>query len=156
MSTEIERKFLVTSDAYKRGAEGVRYRQNYLSRNEMGVVRVRIAGDKGFLTIKGRSVGISRSEFEYEIPLADANAMLDNLCVLPGIEKVRYRVPMGDLVWEVDEFGGENEGLIVAEIELPDENTRFEKPEWVGEEVSDDARYFNSNLLSYPYKKWVR
>ncbi|MDD2799265.1 MAG: CYTH domain-containing protein [Bacteroidales bacterium] len=152
MSTEIERKFLVNSDAYKREAEGVYYRQNYLSNNESGVVRVRIAGDKGYLTIKGKSVGISRSEFEYEIPLDDAEVMLDNLCTLPEIEKVRYRVSFGGFVWEVDEFSGKNEGLVVAEIELPTEDTVFEKPDWVGEEVSDDARYYNSNLLNHPFK----
>ena len=154
MSTEIERKYLVTSDAYRHGAVGVLYRQNYLSNNESGVVRVRIAGDKGYLTIKGKSVGIARAEFEYEIPVADAATMMDELCTLPEIVKVRYRVPMGDLVWEVDEFGGMNEGLVVAEIELPDVNTPFEKPEWVGEEVSADARYYNSNLLNHPFKEW--
>lgn len=154
MPTEIERKFLVITEAYKQCVEGIYYRQNYLSKNEMGVVRVRIAGNKGYLTIKGKSVGISRAEFEYEIPLEDAEAMLDTLCTLTEIEKVRYRVPFGGFVWEVDEFGGENEGLTVAEIELPDENTAFEKPDWVGMEVSNDTRYYNSNLLTHPFKKW--
>lgn len=154
MPTEIERKFLVTSDAYKRNAEAVYYRQNYLSNNESGVVRVRIAGNKGYITIKGKSVGISRQEFEYEIPLLDAESMLDNLCSLPEIRKMRYKVAVGNFVWEVDEFGGENDGLVVAEIELPEEDTPFQKPDWVGEEVSGDARYYNSNLLIHPFKHW--
>lgn len=156
MSQEIERKFRVTSTAYRNGASGIRYRQNYLSNSESGVVRVRIAGEKGYLTIKGKNRGICRTEYEYEIPVVDAEEMLNNLCALPEIEKIRFRILFEGFVWEVDEFGGENEGLIIAEIELADENTEFKKPDWVGEDVSHDARYYNSNLLTNPYKNWSK
>jgi CYTH domain-containing protein len=130
------------------------FRQGYLAEGE-STVRVRVQGDKGMLTIKGKTRGLSRLEFEYAIPLQDAEHMLDELCGKPLIEKHRYlyQAANGD-TWEVDEFHGENEGLIVAEIELPSEAAAYEKPEWLGEEVSHDSRYFNVNLAKHPYRHW--
>ena len=133
---------------------GNTYRQGYIATQGSATVRVRIAGDKGYLTIKGPSVGCSRSEFEYLIPLEDAQDMLQTLCEYPLIEKTRYKVDWGGLVWEIDEFDGSNKGLIVAEVELSDENQLIELPTWIGEEVSDDPRYFNSNLVRHPYTQW--
>ena len=152
MSTEIERKFLVDGIEWKLGI-GVPYCQGYLNPNKERTVRVRIAGDKAFLTIKGITKGISRPEFEYEIPVSDAEQLL-KICDGPLIQKTRYVVNYKGNIWEVDEFSGENEGLIIAEIELQDEAQLFERPSWVGKEVSDDPRYFNSNLASNPYSKW--
>ncbi len=154
MGKEIERKFLVKSDEWKALAKGKYYRQGYLSTVKERVVRVRTIDDKGFLTIKGLTIGVSRSEFEYSIPAEDANIMLDNLCEKPIIEKYRAKVEYGGLIWEIDEFHGENEGLTVAEVELKDENQQIELPSWIGEEVSGDPRYFNSNLIANPYTKW--
>jgi adenylate cyclase len=154
MAKEIERKFLVKSDAWRSLAEGTKYRQGYLNSDKERVVRVRTINDKGFLTIKGITVGATRSEFEYEIPLEDTDFMLDNLCEQFLIEKNRYKIKMGDLVWEVDEFFGKNEGLIVAEVELTSEDQKFEKPDWIGEEVTSDPRYFNSNLVKDPFIEW--
>lgn len=154
MAKEIERKYLVKSGAWKEAAKGVVYRQGYLSSVKERVVRVRTIEDKGYLTIKGVTRGVSRSEFEYEISVEDANIMLDEICEKPLIEKKRYKIPRGGLVFEVDEFFGENEGLVVAEVELSDENQRVDLPEWVGEEVSGDPRYFNSNLIRHPYSTW--
>lgn len=154
MGQEIERKFLVKNDAWKAGARGTVYRQGYLSSVKERVVRVRTIEDKGFLTIKGLTKGVSRSEFEYEISAGDANAMLDHICEKPLIEKTRYRVPVGGLVFEVDEFFGENAGLVVAEVELQDEKQGIDLPDWIGAEVSGDPRYFNSNLIKHPFTKW--
>lgn len=154
MGREIERKFLVKGDAWRSLAEGVRYRQGYLSSAKERTVRIRTVGDKAFLTVKGLTVGCTRMEFEYPIPFEECSAMLDALAERPFIEKTRRRIPAGPFVWEVDEFHGENEGLVVAEIELPDEDAAFERPEWLGEEVSDDPRYFNSNLVAHPYRAW--
>ncbi len=154
MAKEIEKKFLVKNDTWKNGAKITYYRQGYLSSVKERVVRVRTIDKKGFLTIKGITVGVSRNEFEYEIPVEDANIMLDNLCEKPIIEKNRAKVEYEGLIWEIDEFFGENEGLVVAEVELTDENQEFKKPDWVGEEVSGDPRYFNSNLIKNPYTKW--
>ena len=154
MGKEIERKFLVTSDAYKTQGKGSYYRQSYLCNTVEKVVRVRIADHKGYLTLKGANNGITRLEFEYEIPVAEAQQMLDAFCTKPDIEKTRYRIPFEGYVWEVDEFMGENEGLVVAEIELPSEDATFVKPDWVGVEVSDDDRYYNSNLIRNPFSKW--
>jgi len=117
-------------------------------------VRVRTAGNKGYLTIKGISVGASRSEYEYDIPLADANQMLDQLCERPLVEKTRYRITHSGLVWEVDEFEGENRGLITAEVELKDEHQPVDIPAWIGQEVTGDARYFNANLVAKPFTRW--
>jgi adenylate cyclase len=154
MGIEIERKFLVKGTAWKSLAEGVQLRQGYLSSAPERVVRVRIEGESATLTIKGKSAGAARGEWEYTIPLDDAQALLDGLCERPMIEKVRYRIPHAGWTWEVDEFLGENAGLIVAEIELDREDRDFAKPDWVGEEVTQDARYFNSNLLKQPYSTW--
>lgn len=154
MGKEIERKFLVKGDEWKNAAKGIVYRQGYLSSLKERVVRVRTIEDKGFLTIKGITKGVSRSEFEYEISVDDANTMLDEICEKPLIEKKRYKVTRGALVFEVDEFFGENEGLIVAEVELKDEKQKVDLPDWIGAEVSGDPRYFNSNLIRHPFKKW--
>ena len=152
MATEIERKFLVTGTDWKNGT-GVAYCQGYLNRSKERTVRVRIAGAQAFLTIKGLAQGISRLEFEYAIPLADAEQLL-KLCDGPLIQKMRYIVNDQGNRWEVDEFFGDNQGLVVAEIELQDESQRFAHPVWLGREVSDDARYFNSNLALHPYAQW--
>lgn len=154
MGKEIERKFLVQNSDWKKLAQGTTYRQGYLSSVKERTVRVRTINDKGFLTIKGVTVGATRSEYEYDIPATDANEMLTNLCEKPLIEKRRYKIPQGSLTWEIDEFLGDNDGLIVAEIELPEENTVFDKPAWVGKEVTGDPRYFNSNLTKNPFKNW--
>lgn len=154
MAKEIERKFLVKGEAWKSAAKGTVYRQGYLSSVKERVVRVRTIEDKGFLTVKGITKGVSRSEFEYEISVGDANAMLDHICEKPLIEKKRYRIPHGGLVFEVDEFFGENAGLVVAEVELEDEAQKPNLPDWIGAEVSGDPRYFNSNLILHPFKKW--
>lgn len=154
MGKEIERKYLVKSDEWKSLAKGKYYRQGYLSTVKERVVRVRTIDDKGFLTIKGITVGVSRSEFEYAIPAEEANLMLDNLCEKPIIEKFRAKIEYAGLIWEIDEFHGENEGLTVAEVELKEENQKIEFPSWIGEEVSGDPRYFNSNLIANPYTQW--
>jgi adenylate cyclase len=155
MAREIERKFLVRRELWRPDPDsGVWYRQGYLSADPDRVVRVRTVGDHAFLTVKGRTQGIARSEFEYPIPLADANALLRDVCIHPVIEKTRYRVPVGKQTWEVDVFAGENLGLVVAEIELPGADAWFEHPAWLGAEVSGDPRYFNSNLVQNPYAHW--
>jgi len=154
VAKEVERKFLVQGNSWRNLAKGQSYRQGYLSTVKERTVRIRVAGDKGYITIKGISLGATRSEFEYSIPLADANEMLDQLCERPLIEKTRYRIPVGDVIWEVDEFTGDNHGLITAEIELKDEGQEFARPDWLGPEVTDDPRYFNSNLVAHPFKNW--
>lgn len=152
MGTETERKFLVVSDGWKAGAVGIPYRQGYLSMKP--TVRVRIAGDRGYLTIKGPPRGMSRTEFEYPIPLEDATVLLDTLCQKPLIEKTRYRVLHAGQTWEVDVFEGENQGLVVTELELKSEHTPFDLPNWVGQEVTDDPRYANASLVRHPYSEW--
>jgi adenylate cyclase len=154
MGKEIERKFLVKDHSWQGQDAGKRYRQGYLSTVKERTVRVRIGGDKGFLTVKGITVGASRSEYEYEIPVADANEMLDRLCERPLIEKTRYRISLAGLLWEVDEFEGENRGLITAEVELKDEHQSLTLPGWVGQEVTGDPRYFNANLVAKPFTTW--
>jgi len=154
MGKEIERKFLVDSDEFKKGTEGVYIHQGFLNTDKNRVVRVRIYGDNAYLTVKGITKGATRTEFEYGIPGEDAETMLSELCEKPTVEKHRYRVEYGGHVWEVDEFHAENEGLIVAEIELTKEDEKFEKPSWAGEEVTDDPRYFNANLVKNPFKNW--
>lgn len=155
MNREIERKFRVVDDLYKSGSTSCLYKQGYLCTDKERTVRIRIAGEKGYITIKGRTTGCSRAEYEYEIPLADAASILDTLCLHPLVEKIRYRHKGPDgKVWEVDEFLGENEGLVVAEIELADENEPFARPAWLGEEVTGDVRYYNSYLSQNPYKGW--
>lgn len=154
MGKEIERKFLVTGDGWRKLATGTHYRQGYLSTVKERTVRVRTIDDKGFLTIKGITVGATRAEYEYAIPVADANAMLNDLCERPLVEKSRHKIKHEGHIWEVDEFKSENQGLILAEIELSDEDERFALPEWIGEEVTGDPRYFNSNLIKNPYTTW--
>lgn len=154
MAQEIERKYLVKGTAWRSLGKGTVTRQGYLSSMKERTVRVRIAGEKGFLTIKGVSKGITRAEFEYAIPVAEAAAMLDGLCERPVIEKTRYVVESGEYTWEIDEFHGDNAGLIVAEVELQSPDEKPPLPDWVGEEVSSDPRYFNSNLVKKPFKTW--
>ena len=154
MANEIERKFLVVGNAWKALATGVAYRQGYLSTAKERTVRVRTVGARGILTIKGLTRGISRLEFEYDIPLADANQMLDTLCERPLIEKVRHTLHLGPVTWEIDEFTGDNQGLVVAEVELKSADQAFERPSWLGDEVSHDPRYFNANLVRRPYSTW--
>lgn len=153
MGIEIERKFLVVRDLWNPDVEGTVIRQGYLSTDPERNVRVRVCGTSAFLTIKGKAVGISRLEIEYPIPLVDASALLE-LCHRPLIEKVRYEIPEGTLTWEVDVFTAENEGLMIAEIELPDESTPFTKPAWLGKEVTTDSRYSNSSLCVKPFRTW--
>jgi len=153
LGKEIERKFLVTDQTWKKLGNGTAYRQGYLSTRKERVVRVRTMGGKAALTIKGPIVGVTRPEFEYEIPLDEANQLLE-LCEKPLIEKTRFRIDHGGLVWEVDEFHGLNEGLIIAECELESENQEIDKPEWVGTEVTGDPRYANTNLVARPFTVW--
>lgn len=154
MSIEIERKFLVSGDGWKAQGKGVAMRQGYLSTHPDRTVRVRIEGDTATMTIKGRTQGFSRGEWEYAIPMADAESLLNDVCERPLIEKMRTRIAYEGRVWEVDEFFGDNQGLIVAEIELESETQAFARPDWLGEEVTGDARYFNSSLLKRPYSSW--
>jgi len=154
MAQEIERKFLVRKDAWTPRDEGTHFKQGYLNAQKERVVRVRIEGHKAKLTIKGQTTGISRSEFEYPIPVEDAAILLDQLCEQPLIDKHRHLERFGAHVWEIDVFHGENDGLIVAEVELASEHEALTLPPWVGEDVSADPRYFNSNLLKHPFKTW--
>lgn len=154
MGIEIEKKFLLKNDQWKELGAGVDYCQGYLNTEKSRTVRVRTIGDKGFLTIKGISRGAVRAEFEYEIPRGDAQKMLATLCEQPLIRKKRYRIKTDDVVWEIDEFFGENEGLVLAEVELEDERQKFAIPDWVGEEVTENPIYFNSSLVKNPYCSW--
>jgi adenylate cyclase len=154
MGKEIERKFLVDPYGAWREAEAKFYRQGYLQRTIERTVRVRTAGERAFLTIKGHSEGAARLEFEYEIPVAEANELLDVLCERPLIEKTRRTLSYANLVWEVDEFFGDNADLIVAEVELQDEAQPIILPPWVGDEVTQDPRYYNANLVQNPYCLW--
>jgi CYTH domain-containing protein len=154
MTREIERKFLVNGTAWKTGAVAERIEQGYLSTDERRTVRVRTEGDRAVLTIKGKARGITRSEFEYRIPLADARALL-RLCDLPLIEKTRHTLLVGCHIWHVDEFHGDNAGLVIAEIELKRPDEHFHRPAWLGHEVSGDERYFNVNLSRHPFTSWM-
>ena len=154
MATEIERKFLVQGEAWRRGTP-VHVRQAYLSRDKERTVRVRLAGSRAWLTVKGRTRGASRAEFEYEIPLQDGEALLA-LCEGPPLEKNRYTVQHAGAAWEIDEFLGANAGLVIAEIEIQHEGQEFQRPSWLAAEVTGDARYFNSNLSAMPYATWRR
>jgi adenylate cyclase len=154
MASEIEHKFLVRTEIWRPGSEGVLIRQGYLSVEKERVVRVRTAGSDATLTIKGKTEGISRQEFEYRIPLADATFMLDTMCLKPVLSKTRYRERVGAHDWEIDVFHAENDGLIVAEVEVGSEAEQIEMPSWAGREVSDDPRYFNANLAVTPFKRW--
>jgi adenylate cyclase len=155
MAVEIERKFLVKNEQWRESVIAeTRLRQGYLTTGEGGTVRVRIDGERAYLTIKGATVGIRRFEFEYEIPLPDAELLLEQVALKPQVEKIRYQVRCGKHVWDLDRFLGENQGLVLAEIELEAENEAFELPGWAGEEVSDDPRYHNSNLVTHPFREW--
>jgi len=153
MAIEIEKKFLLKNDNWRRDAKGTFYKQGYLSTKKERTVRVRINGGKAFLTIKGPSQGSSRLEFEYEISLQDAKEII-NLCEKPVIEKTRYIVIHKGLKWEIDEFDGDNKGLILAELELTDEHQKFELPEWIGDEVTGNPDYYNASLTKKPYSSW--
>ncbi len=157
MALEIERKFLVGSDAWRAHVESRELlRQGYLSSGAACSIRVRIAGDLAWLNLKAKRSGMTRLEFEYPIPRSEADEILSELATGPILEKYRHRIPMGELVWEIDEFLGANAGLVVAEIELPTESTEFACPEWLGEEVTADERYYNFNLARTPYTEWKR
>ena len=152
MATEIERKFLVQGKPWRDGA-GTRVIQGYLNRDKHRTVRVRLKGDEAFITIKSVTQGATRAEFEYDIPLSDAEQLL-KLCDGPIVEKNRYVIEHEGATWEVDEFLGDNAGLVVAEIELKSEDQSFSRPSWLGKEVTDDRRYYNSNLATQPYRQW--
>ena len=153
MGKEIERKYLISGEAWKALGEGTLFRQGYLNSQKERVVRARTMGEKAALTIKGITVGATRLEFEYEIPFADAEQLLE-LCEQPLIEKTRYKFDHAGLTWEIDEFHGVNDGLIIAECELESEDQHIDKPDWVGDEVTGDPRYYNSNLIANPYSTW--
>jgi CYTH domain-containing protein len=155
MGVEIERKFLVKRDQWPGTSNPTAFRQGYLSRTRGCTVRVRRAGDRAFLTVKGPRAGLVRSEYEYEIPVADADEML-GLCAPPLIDKHRHLVDHDGHTWEVDEFHGANAGLLVAEIELDGPDEAFTCPSWVGQEVTDDPRYLNANLVEHPFSEWGR
>ena len=154
MSLEIERKFLVKGEGWRAHGAGLPYRQGYLSTVPERSVRVRLVRDKGYLTIKGAATGATRAEYEYIIPADEASEMLDKLCERPLIEKIRYRVEHHGLTWEIDEFDGDNTGLIVAEVELEEEDQAIMLPDWVGKEVTGDPRYYNASLIADPFTSW--
>jgi adenylate cyclase len=154
MGVEIERKFLVCGDGWRTQGEAVLLRQGYLSSHPERVVRVRVEGGQAMLTIKSRNVGASRGEWEYPIPIEDAQLLLDAVCEQPVIEKFRRRILHDGMTWEVDQFLGANQGLVVAEIELVAEDQAFSKPDWIGAEVTADARYYNANLIRHPFSSW--
>lgn len=156
MGLEIERKFLVKSDHWRTGAVGKLYRQGFISIQKGRTVRVRVVEDMGYLTIKAAAQGIARTEFEYPIPLQDAQTLLGQHCLPHLIEKTRYRIEHAGLVWEVDEFLGLNQGLIVAEVELESADQPIELPNWVGQEVTHQTRYLNSALSQHPYSAWPK
>lgn len=151
---EIERKYLVVNEDYRSGV-AIFIAQGYICSEQDRVVRVRVKGDRAFLTIKNATIGFARNEYEYEIPVDDAKAMLQNTCQQPIIEKTRYVVEHKGMIWEVDEFHGDNEGLVVAEIELENKDMQFECPDFVGKEVTGEARYYNACLFKHPYKEWI-
>jgi CYTH domain-containing protein len=154
MGKEIEKKFLILNNDWRHLGTGEPYCQGYLNSEKERTVRVRTIGDRGILTIKGPNIGGVRLEYEYDIPFDEAREMLHELCRKPLIEKTRYKIPFKGFIWEVDEFKGENAGLIFAEIELQHEGQEFAKPSWIGKEVTDDSRYYNANLVKNPYSNW--
>ncbi len=155
MATEIERKFLVLNDRWRaQAAPGVRYRQGYISGSKNASVRVRIEGEVARLNIKSATLGVTRREYEYTIPASDAEEMLTHLCDTPLIDKLRYHLRHGEHLWEIDVFEGDNAGLVVAEIELSREDEPFARPDWIGQEVSHDARYYNVCLAQHPFRNW--
>lgn len=155
MALEIERKFLVLDDSWRNSVRDSAYfRQGYLNNEIHCSIRVRVCGDRAWLNIKSVTIGAQRQEFEYEIPIDDAHAMLSALSRRPLIEKTRYFVDVGPHTWEIDVFEGDNTGLVVAEIELGNPDETFEKPGWLGEEVTYDPRYYNTSLSTNPYNSW--
>jgi len=157
MAIEIERKFLVINDLWKNQVQSeTRLQQGYFTEGKTRSIRVRTGNNKAFLNIKSKldEQGMQRLEFEYEIPLEDAQIMLDKVVLKPIIDKTRYKVLHAGMIWDLDVFAGDNQGLIMAEIELEDINQSFNLPAWAGAEVSDDHRYYNTNLISHPYKQW--
>ncbi len=155
MATEIERKFLVVNDAWRAYVKKyVRQIQGYFTTNKSCSIRVRVSGDHASLNIKSATLGITRTEYDYPLPLQDAMEMLDHLCNKPLIEKTRYYVEHGGHIWEIDVFEGDNAGLIVAEVELNSTDETIDLPEWAGLDVSDDPRYYNVCLVTHPYKDW--
>lgn len=156
MAKEIERKFLVASERWRKLGVRKFYQQGYLLIDKLKTIRVRTIEDKAFVTVKGSAIRISRDEFEYEIPIEDAKIILEKLCEKPIIEKYRSKIEVGEIVWEVDEFIGENEGLILAEVELKSEAQKIDLPDWIGEEVTGNHQYNNSYLVKHPFSKWGR
>lgn len=156
MALEIERKYLVDLEKLGTLENGNRIKQGYLSTNKDAVVRVRVKNDKAYLTIKGSNIGATRLEFEYEIEVVEANEILDKLCQKPVIDKTRYLIDYENHTFELDIFYGDNDGLVVAEVELLDENETIKLPSWIKEEVTSDERYYNSNLMKNPYKNWKK
>jgi len=154
MAIEIERKFKVISSEYKQLGKPLYCKQGYLNIPHEPFIRVRIMEGKAYLTLKGNNKGISRLEFEYEIPIRDANDLLSNFCSTPLIKKNRYTISIETTIWEIDEFLAENSGLVIAEVELSSEKTNFVKPDWIGQEISNDTKYYNYNLAQHPYSKW--
>lgn len=160
MATEIERKFLLKTDAWRDSViQSTEFHQGYLSSNAASSVRVRIEGEQANINVKGAVIGVARPEYEYSIPLQDAQELLTNLCEQPQVQKIRHIVPCQNssgesLTWEIDEFLGDNQGLVVAEIELTHVDQAFPQPDWLGEEVSSDIRYYNSCLAKAPYNTW--
>ena len=155
MATEIERRFLLASDEWRSQATSERtLRQGYLVTEEQMSLRVRISADRAWMTLKGRSKGASRSEFEYPVPLADAEAMMEEFCDSRRIDKRRYEVPVGSHTFEIDVFEGRNAGLVIAEVELSHEAEAFARPDWLGPEVTDQSRYVNARLAVRPYDEW--
>ena len=156
MAMEVERKFRVVGDAWRAEVTGAtRIVQGYIAQTGRATVRVRIKGERAFLTLKGASQGISRREFEYEVPLDDAEAMLAELVTGPVVDKVRHLVGVGAHTWEVDVFAGDNAPLVMAEVELGGPDEPFVRPEWAGRDVSEDPRYYNANLAREPYSQWA-
>ncbi len=155
MAIEIERKFLLVDDSWRPAADaGTKMRQGYLSNSEKSSIRVRISGDVAHINIKSAEPGCVRREYEYPIPVSDAEELLADLCHDALIEKIRYKVNFSGFIWEIDVFSGVNQGLIVAEIELDDLEQKFPRPPWIGREVSDEIRYYNSHLIYYPFCQW--
>jgi adenylate cyclase len=154
MAKEIERKFLVDMNKWKPEQKGTAIKQGFIPAAGHTAVRIRISGDEAYLTIKGKNTGSERSEFEYSIPLSDAEQMLQELCERPFIEKTRYRMNYSGNIWEVDVFHHDNEGLIVAEVELDSVDQKIDLPSWVFREVTHDPRYYNINLVKHPFKLW--
>lgn len=154
LAVEIERKFSVRGNNWRNMATGINIKQGYVSVEKDHTVRIRIIESKAFLTIKGKSTGAKRLEYEYEIPNKDANELLINICKKPIINKIRYKINFKGIIWEVDEFFGENKGLILAEVELEDEEQKIEIPDWIGTEVTGNPKYYNANLISNPFCNW--